>query len=204
MTKEFYTEKERKEKLRKAVFAKQKQYEDIVKKACPSIDNKSGVYFYTRTDLVTGEKFAYIGLAKRLLARCCQHMLGYQHIDISIRKRGLYSKENEGGWKLNCLHFPEHLIEEKERFYIEQYQKANVTLLNIEGGGRQGKVDIAERKPTKTYTDGLSQGDKRTKRKVKEYFDKYLDFQVRLPSNKIKERKYNEFKEWLNNENEEK
>jgi hypothetical protein len=200
MAKEFYTEKERKEKLRKAVFAKQKQYEDIVKKACPSIDNKSGIYFYTRTDLVTGEKFAYIGLAKRLLSRCCQHMLGYQHIDISIRKRGLYSKENEGGWELNCLHFPEHLIEEKERFYIEQYQKANITLLNIEGGGRQGKVDIAERKPAKTYTDGLCQGDKRTKRKVKEYFDKYLDFSVKLPSNKIKERKYNEFKEWLNNE----
>lgn len=181
----------------KQIFAKQKQYEDIVKKACPSIDNRSGVYFYTRTDLVTGEKFAYIGLAKRLLARCCQHMLGYQHIDISIRKRGLYSKENEGGWKLNCLHFPEHLIEEKERFYIEQYQKANITLLNIEGGGRQGKVDIAERKPTKTYTDGLNQGRKNAVKEVKVFFDKYLDFSVKLPSNKIKERKYNEFKEWL-------
>ena len=181
----------------KQIFAKQKQYEDIVKKACPSIDNKSGVYFYTRTDLVTGEKLAYIGLARNLLARCCQHMLGYQHIDISIRKRGLYSKDNEGGWKLNCLHFPEHLIEEKERFYIEQYQKANVTLLNIEGGGRQGKVDIAERKPTKTYTDGLKQGRKNAVREVKVFFEKYLDFSIRLPSNKIKERKYNEFKEWL-------
>ena len=197
MTKKFYTEKERKEKLRKAVFAKQKQYEDIVKKACPSIDNRSGVYFYTRTDLVTGEKFAYIGLAKRLLARCCQHMLGYQHIDISIRKRGLYSKENEGGWKLNCLHFPEQLIEEKERFYIEQYQKANVTLLNIEGGGRQGKVDIAERKPVKTYTDGLKQGRKNAVREVKVFFDKYLDFSIKDNPTKIKERKYNEFRKWL-------
>lgn len=181
----------------KQIFAKQKQYEDIVKKACPSIDNKSGVYFYTRTDLVTGEKFAYIGLAKRLLARCCQHMLGYQHIDISIRKRGLYSKENEGGWKLNCLHFPEHLIEEKERFYIEQYQKANITLLNIEGGGRADKHDISERKPAKTYTDGLKQGRKNAVREVKVFFDKYLDFTIKSPSNKIKERKYDEFKEWL-------
>ena len=63
---------------------------------------------------------------------------------------------------------------------------------------------IGEKKPTKLYSDGLLQGDKRTKRKVKEYFDKYLDFSIRLPSNKIKERKYNEFKEWLNNEDEEK
>lgn len=158
----------------KQIFEKQKQYEDIVKKACPSIDNRSGVYFYTRTDLVTGEKLAYIGLARNLLARCCQHMLGYQHIDISIRKRGLYSKENEGGWKLNCLHFPEHLIEEKERFYIEQYQKANVTLLNIEGGGRQGKVDIAERKPAKTYTDGKKFGRKKLANELKHIIDNYL------------------------------
>ena len=197
MAKEFYTKQEQKEKLRKAFFAKQKEYEPIIKKACPLIDNKSGVYFYTRTDLVTGEKFAYIGLAKNLMQRNISHLQGYQHIDISLRKRGFYSKENEGGWKLNCLHFPEHLIEEKERFYIEQYQKANVTLLNIEGGGRQGKVDIAERKPTKTYTDGLKQGRKNAVREVKVFFEKYLDYSVKGVSNKIKERKYNEFKEWL-------
>ena len=182
------------------IFAKQKEYEAIVKKACPKIDNNSGIYFYTRTDLETGEKFAYIGLAKHLLQRCCQHMLGYQHIDLSIRKRGLYSKDNEGGWKLNCLHFPEKLIEEKERFYIEQYQKANVTLLNIESGGRQGKADIAERKPTKTYIDGLKQGRKNAIREIRVFFDKYLEFQIKGFPNKLKERKYNEFKEWLEGE----
>lgn len=188
----------------KQIFAKQKQLEKVIKMACPSIDNKSGIYFYTRKDEETGEKFAYIGLAKNLMRRSVSHLQGYQHIDISLRKRGFYSEENPSGWQLNCLHFPEHLLEEKERYFIERYINAGFTLYNIESGGREGKTDINERKPTKTYMDGLKQGDKRTKRKVKEYFDKYLDFQVRPPSNKIKERKHNEFKEWLNNENEEK
>ncbi len=197
MSKEFYTEKYRKEKLRKAFFAKQKEYEPIIKRACPSIDNKSGVYFYTRTDLVTGEKFAYIGLAKNLMQRSISHLQGYQHIDISLRKRGFCSVENPSGWELNCLHFPEELLEEKERYFIEKYQNAGYTLYNIESGGREGKTDIAERKPAKTYMDGLKQGDKRTKSKIKEYFEKYLQFSMKPPINKIKERKYNEFAEWL-------
>lgn len=197
MSKDFYSEQERKEKLRKAFFAKQKQYEPIIKKACPTIDNKSGVYFYTRTDLVTGEKFAYVGLAKNLMQRNISHLQGYQHIDISLRKRGFYSEENEGGWKLNCLHFPEHLIEQKERYYIEQYQKANVTLLNIESGGREGKSLINEKAPPKTYRDGLAQGEKNMLLKVKVFFDKYLDYIIKDKPNKVKERKLNEFAELL-------
>ena len=181
----------------KQIFAKQKALEKTIKMACPQIDNKSGIYFYTRDDEETGEKFAYIGLAKDLMRRSVSHLQGYSHIDISLRKRGFYSKDNTSGWKLNCLHFPEELIEEKERYYIEQYRKIGYTLYNIESGGREGKEIIGERKPAKTYMDGLKQGDKRTKRKVREFFEKYLDYEIKMPSNKIKIKKYNEFKEWL-------
>ena len=181
----------------KQLFAKQKSLENVIKKACPSIDHKSGIYFYTRTDEETGEKFAYIGLAKDLMRRSVSHLQGYSHIDISLKKRGFYSDDNKSGWQLNCLHFPENLIEEKERYYIEQYRKANFTLYNIESGGREGKEIIGERKPPKGYKDGLCQGDKRTKRKVKEYFDKYLCFSIKEPRNAVKSRKYDEFKEWL-------
>ena len=181
----------------KQFFAKQKQFEKIIKQQCPSIDHKSGIYFYTRSDEETGEKFAYIGLAKNLMRRSVSHLQGYSHIDISIRKRGWFSDSNKGGWQLNCLHFPENMIEEKERYYIEQYRKAGWTLYNVESGGREGKEIIGERKPTKTYMDGLKQGDKRTKRKIREYFEKYLDFSIKGQPNKIKERKYAEFSTWL-------
>jgi hypothetical protein len=43
----------------------------------------------------------------------------------------------------------------------------------------------------------LKQGRKNAVREVKVFFDKYLDYSVKGVSNKIKERKYNEFKEWL-------
>jgi hypothetical protein len=50
----------------------------------------------------------------------------------------------------------------------------------------------------------LKQGRKNAVREVKVFFDKYLDFSIKDKPTKIKERKYNEFKEWLNDENEEK
>lgn len=187
----------------KQIFAKQKEAEKVVLKACPKMDNGSGIYFYTRVDLETNEKFAYIGLARNLIRRNSQHILGYQHIDISLRKRGFYSKENESGWKLNFLHFPENQLEEKERYYIEQYQKANVTLLNIESGGREGKSFINEKAPPKTYRDGLAQGEKNMLNKVKVFFDKYLDYVIKDKPNKIKERKHKEFAELLNYKEEE-
>ena len=178
------------------IFARQKQCEGILKKACPNINHNSGIYFLLREE--EGHRYGYIGKGKDVLRRMCSHLSGYQQrVDISLRKRGFYSKENEGGWKLNVLYFPEHLLDEKERYYIELYRKSGTILYNVESGGTINKEIIGERKAPKTYQDGLRQGDKRTKRKVKEYFEKYLDVMIRQPSNKIKEKKYNEFISWL-------
>ena len=187
----------------KKIFARQKQCEEILKKACPNIIHNSGIYFLLREE--EGNRYGYIGKGVDVLRRMCSHLSGYQQrIDISLRKRGFYSKDNEGGWQLNVLYFPEHLLDEKERYYIELYRKSGTILYNVENGGTINKEIIGEKKPTKLYSDGLLQGDKRTKRKVKEYFDKYLDYSIKGNKNKIKERKYNEFKEWLNDGNEEK
>lgn len=57
----------------------------------PRLDDKSGIYFLTRTD-ENGFKYAYIGQAKHILTRLSQHMVGYQHIDLSIKKHGFYSR----------------------------------------------------------------------------------------------------------------
>ena len=57
-----------------------------------NIPNTSGIYIFARND--NGIKYAYVGQAKHLLTRIAEHFLGYQHIDLSIKKHGLYSTDN--------------------------------------------------------------------------------------------------------------
>ena len=79
-----------------------------------------------------------------------------------------------------------------------KYLKEGRQTYNVGYGGQKTKdSQIREQKPNRGYLDGLKQGRKNAVRELKVFFDKYLDFQIRQPSNKIKERKYNEFKEWL-------
>ena len=80
-----------------------------------ALDNKSGIYFLTRVDSETGIKFSYVGQAVNIKQRMLQHMTGYQHIDLSIRKHGLYSENNPDGWNINFMHFPKEQLNEKER-----------------------------------------------------------------------------------------
>lgn len=180
----------------KKIFAKQRQLEMILRVACPSIDNDSGIYFLTRED--EKGKYAYIGKAVNLIRRMVSHLQGYQQrIDISLRKRGLYSDENESGWHLSVKHIPYNLLDEKERYYIEKAMESGYILYNIESGGSAGKTMIGERKPPKTYRDGLRQGEAKTKKIIKTYFDKYLTCTVTEPRSKFKEKKLNEFMEYL-------
>ena len=73
-------------------------------------------------------------------------------------------------------------------------------MYNIESGGTLNKEIIGERKPPKTYTQGVEYGEKKAIRRVKEFFDKYLDYGIKEPSNKVKERKIKEFEELLKGE----
>ena len=110
------------------------------------------------------------------------------------------SNSNELGWKLNVMYFPKELLDEKERYYITQYIENKFVMYNIESGGTLHKEIIGERKPPKTYTQGVEYGEKKAIRRVKEFFDKYLDCVIKEPSNKIKERKKKEFEELLKGE----
>lgn len=150
----------------KQIFAKQRELEQVVLKACPNMPRSAGIYFYTRTD--EDGKYAYIGKSVDLLKRSVSHLQGYQHIDISLRKRGFYSKDNEGGWKLNFLIFAPYELDDKERFYINNYRNAGYQLYNIESGGTNGKTIINDRKPAKGYQDGVAYGVTKTKRKQQE------------------------------------
>ena len=180
----------------KQLFAIQSKLEKQLKLACPEIDSKSGIYFLTRKD--DDGSFFYIGKGVNLIRRMCSHLQGYQQrIDISLKKRRFYSDENTLGWKLNVMHFKPEELDEKERYFIDLYLKNNWTSYNVESGGTIGKTIVGERKPAKTYTDGIKQGRNKAREEIKIYFDKYLDFAIKPPANKIKERKAEEFKKFL-------
>lgn len=156
----------------KQLFAIQKRLEGVVLEACPTMPHASGIYFYTRVD--ENGKHAYIGKAVDLIKRSVSHLQGYQRIDLSLRKRGFFSKENETGWHLNYLLIPKHLLDEQEAHYIKLYQENGYELYNIESGGTTGKTIINERKGPKTYTEGKKEGKKQLVRELKDIIDKYL------------------------------
>ena len=195
------TEKPKKRVNYKQLFTIQSEIEKTLRKACPKINEGSGIYFLLRYDPEEDKNYGYIGLGVNLLRRMISHIQGYQQrIDVSLKKRGLWSEDNPNGWKLNVLNFPREELEEKEKFYIDLYLKNGYTLLNKESGGSTGKFLINERKPSKTYRDGIVQGQKSTRAKVKVYFDKYLDYSIKDKPTKIKEKKFAEFKQFLEGE----
>lgn len=170
----------------------------------PKLDEQSGIYFLTRED-ADGIKYAYIGQAKHILSRLAQHMTGYQHIDLSLKKHGLISNNNMCGWNVNFLHFPEAELDEKEQYYIKRYALGGYQLRNKTSGSQgKGKHQIDEYKPARTYHDGLKQGMKNASRMVSDLFDKHLNVSTKkaIPTvNQIKAlNKFNEFLEICKND----
>ena len=165
----------------------------------PKLTNNSGIYILTREE--NGFKYCYIGQAVRILERLSSHMLGYQHIDISLKKRGFYSKDNPQGWKVDFIEVPAKDLDYQEQCFIKHYAQQGYQLrYNKTGGGQYDKKGF-EQEQTNGYYKGLKQGKIATLRQIKVYFDKYLDFVIKEPQNKIKQRKLQEFRELLNEAN---
>ena len=141
----------------------------------PSLDDKSGIYFLTRTD-EDGINYFYIGQAKHILTRLAQHLVGYQHIDRSMVKRGLYSNKNPYGWKIGFLHYPISELDKWEQHWILEYTKKGYQCRynKTSGGQGDGKEKINEFKPAKGYRDGLAQGRKNLARELNNIIDKHL------------------------------
>ena len=127
----------------------------------PKLDDKSGIYFLTRVD-EDGINYFYVGQAKHIAQRMCGHLVGYQHIDLSIKKRGFFSSENPYGWKLNFIHYPISELDKWEQYWILEYTKKGYQCRynKTSGGQGDGKEKINEFKPIKGYRDGLTQGRK--------------------------------------------
>jgi len=157
----------------KAIESKNKEKMLYINK---NLDEHSGIYFLTRTD-ESGINYAYIGQAKHILTRLAQHLSGYQHIDLSLKKHGLYSNDNIFGWKVNYTYCNESSLDKSEQYFIEQYAKGGYQLRNKKLGGQcQGNTQIDEYKPSKGYRDGLSQGYKNASKEVANLFEKHLNY----------------------------
>lgn len=182
----------------KQIKAQEKRNKERWLKLDSTIPDTSGIYILTREE--NGFKYAYIGQAKHILTRLAEHLKGFQHIDLSIKNHKLYSKSNPCGWKIEYIRYKESELDDKEQYFIKMYANAGYQLRNKTAGGQSdGKFGIADNKESKGYYDGIKQGEKKTKEKVKTYFDKYLDFSIKGKPNKIKERKFQEFEDFLGN-----
>lgn len=161
----------------------------------PNLNDESGIYFLTRVD-ENEIKYAYIGQAKHILTRLAQHLVGYQHIDLSLKKHGLYSTDNPYGWKVEFLHFPESKLDELEQRYIKMYARSGYQLRNKTAGGQgEGKQQIDEYRPQKGYRDGLKQGRKNLARELSGIIDKHLTVSVKQEKqgNKVSEKMFQKF-----------
>ena len=168
----------------------------------PDIPNTSGIYIFYREE--DGFKYAYVGQAKHLLSRAAQHLSGYQHIDLSIKKHGLYSASNPCGYCLVYIECPIEQLDEQEQKWIRKcadngYQLRNKTT-GSQGVGKQG---LDDQKPAKGYHDGLAQGYKNARRDVARLFDKHLNYSKKSDKpNKNQEKALEKFKDFLNWEDE--
>ena len=165
----------------------------------PHLDEKSGIYILTRED-ENGFRFAYIGQAVHVLTRLAQHLVGFQHIDLSLKKHGLYSKENPYGWTVDSFSYPVEKLDEQEQYWIKKYADMGFQLRNKTSGSQgEGKAQIADYRPHKGYRDGLEQGRKNLAKELSNIAQKHLVISLKpeKSGNKVSERQLVKFMELL-------
>ena len=164
----------------------------------PGLKDVCGIYFLTRRSEENINYF-YIGQAsKSILGRLEQHLSGYQHIDLSIKKRGFYSADNPYGWKIGFREYPQDELDKWEQYWILEYQKHGYQCrYNKTGGGQgAGKEKINEYRPAKGYRDGIRQGKMSLARELSHIIDKHLVISIQpgKENNKVSIRALEKFK----------
>ena len=182
------------------IKAIEKKNRERLLKVNPNLNDRSGIYFLTRTD-ENDISYFYIGQAVNIIQRMCGHLTGYQHIDNSIKKRGFYSEENPYGWKLNFINYPKSDLDKMEQYWILEYTKRGYQCRynKTAGGQGEGKEKINEFKPSRGYRDGLKQGEKNLARELSSIAEKHLKIEIRddKKNNKISQRQYEKFMDLL-------
>ena len=182
------------------IKAIEKKNRERLLKVNPKLNDRSGIYFLTRTD-ENDISYFYIGQAVNIIQRMCGHLTGYQHIDLSVKKRGFFSEENPYGWKLNFINYPKSELDKMEQYWILEYTKRGYQCRynKTAGGQGEGKEKINEFKPSRGYRDGLKQGEKNLARELSSIAEKHLKIEIRedKKNNKISQRQYEKFMDLL-------
>ena len=163
-----------------------------------SIQTKQpGIYLFERTD-ENGVTFFYCGQAKNIFQRIVSHWNGYQHIDISMRKRKFKSDENPHGWAFCILEYcPVEKLDEREQYWIlEQMRQGKQTYNVTYGSQADGKQNIKEGKTPRGYWDGVEAGKMKARRFVSDLFNKHLNVSMKKPT-KNAEKAYKKFLEFI-------
>ena len=182
------------------IMAIKKANEDKIRKMCPNVTDNSGIYLFWRVDS-DGFRFCYIGQARTLCKRMAEHLSGYQHIDLSIKKHKFYDEEsNPWGYHVEVLE--ECALEDldaREQYWIKCYADQGFQLRNATTGSQgHGKKALGEGKSTKGYRDGLVQGRKNTQKEISKLFEKNLRYEINGTPNKNKQKAYEKFTAFLN------
>jgi hypothetical protein len=122
---------------------------------------------------------------------------------LSIKKHKFYSEENIYGYHIEIVeHCRPDECDEREQYWIKYYADQGFQLRNKTTGSQgSDKRALGDGKNPKGYHDGLAQGRKNTQKEIKELFDKYLTYDIKGKPGKIKQRKYDEFTAFLNENN---
>ena len=182
------------------IKAIEKKNRERLLKVNPNLNDRSGIYFLTRTD-ENDISYFYIGQAVNIIQRMCGHLTGYQHIDLSVKKRGFFSEENPYGWKLNFINYPKSDLDKMEQYWILEYTKKGYQCRynKTAGGQGDGKEKINEFKPSRGYRDGIKQGEKNLARELSSIAEKHLKIEIRddKKNNKTSQRQYEKFMDLL-------
>lgn len=163
----------------------------------PALPETSGIYIFYRRE--NGFKYAYVGQAKHLLTRLAQHLKGYQHIDLSIKRHGLWSVDNPCGWNVRIMQCIEDELNQVEQYYIQWCANEGYQLLNKTTGSQgEGKRALGDYKSPKGYREGLRQGYLNAQKEIAHLFEKHLNYSKKSDKpNKRQEKALEKFRMFL-------
>ena len=176
----------------KQLYAMKAYARKRILKLVPDMQNWSGIYVWHRRG-ADGNTYFYAGQSVHLVDRSVSHIMQYDHLGLSIRKRGLCT-EKEGGWYLEYFYCDRSELDEKERETIAAWIKSGGVPYNVTDGGQgTGKADITERKAAKGYMDGIKAGYQKARKEVAHLFEKNLTFSINGKPGVNKQKAYDKF-----------
>jgi len=181
-------------------YAIDRKNEQRLLKLNPLLDDESGIYFLLREEC--GIKYGYIGQAVKIKQRLISHLSGFQHIDLSLKKHGLYDDEkNPCGWRIYFKHYPKEELDEMEQHWIREYANAGYQLRNKTTGSQgAGKAGMDNQKPARGYYDGIKQGRKSLAKELAHIIEKHLIVAIKpeKANNKVSQDQFAKFWNLLN------